>query len=98
MATIGVSVDHRQDTAVSRRGFLRRQHMTGRLQFVNGSLPSLRRVWKAFHIAPETAQTQHSAFVLLIDKRGYERVGYAADQLTPPALAHDIRVLQRQRV
>ena len=34
--------------------------------------------------------------VLLIDKRGYERVGYAADQLTPEDLAHDIRVLEGQ--
>jgi hypothetical protein len=34
--------------------------------------------------------------VLLIDKRGVERVGFAADQLTPEDLAHDIRVLQRE--
>jgi hypothetical protein len=32
--------------------------------------------------------------VLLIDKRGIERVGYPADQLTPEDLAHDIRVLE----
>jgi hypothetical protein len=35
--------------------------------------------------------------VILIDKRGLERIGYAADQLTPEDLAHDIRVLERER-
>jgi cytochrome oxidase Cu insertion factor (SCO1/SenC/PrrC family) len=39
----------------------------------------------------------HSTFVLLIDRRGYERVGFAADQLTPEDLTHDIRALERER-
>lgn len=93
---IGVSVDPRQDTVHNRDKFLAKHDMTGRLEFLNGKVSQLRRVWHAYGIAPETNQTQHSAFVLLIDKRGYERVGYAADQLTPDALAHDIRVLERQ--
>ena len=33
---------------------------------------------------------------MLIDKRGYERVGFAADQLTPEGLVHDIDVLERE--
>jgi hypothetical protein len=33
----------------------------------------------------------------LIDRSGIERVGFAADQLTPEGLAHDIRVLERER-
>jgi hypothetical protein len=32
---------------------------------------------------------------MLIDRRGLERVGFPADQLTPEGLAHDIRVLER---
>jgi protein SCO1/2 len=43
-----------------------------------------------------TPKVDHSTFVILIDKRGLERVGFAADQLTPEGLAHDIRVLERE--
>jgi protein SCO1/2 len=96
IATIGVSVDPSQDTIANRRAFLARHEMTGRMEFVNGSMPTMRRVWHEYAIQPVTPKVDHSAFVLLINKRGFERVGYAADQLTPEDLAHDIRVLERQ--
>jgi protein SCO1 len=47
---------------------------------------------------PDQGTTPHTAFVLLIDKRGVERVGFPADQLTPEALAHDISRLEREPV
>lgn len=94
---IGVSADQREDTPHNRRAFLAAHQMTGRMEFVNGSLPTMRQVWHAWHIQPVTPKVDHSTFVLLIDKRGYERVGFAADQLTPEGLAHDIRVLERER-
>jgi len=94
--TIGVSVDPSQDTMKNRRAFLTQHQMTGRLAFVNGPLPAMRRIWHDYAIQPVTPKIDHSTFVLLIDKRGYERVGFAADQLTPEGLAHDIRVLQRE--
>ena len=94
--TIGVSVDPSQDTIANRRAFLARHEMTGRMEFVNGPMPTMRRVWHEYAIQPVTPKVDHSAFVLLINKRGFERVGYAADQLTPEDLAHDIRVLERQ--
>ena len=93
---IGVSVQPGQDTVHNRRAFLARHEMTGRMAFVNGPLSAMRRVWHAYAIQPVTPKVDHSTFVLLIDKRGYERVGYAADQLTPEDLAHDIRVLEGQ--
>lgn len=95
--TIGVSVDPSQDTVKNRRAFLAQHQMTGRLAFVNGPLATMRRIWHDYAIQPVTPKIDHSTFVLLIDKRGYERVGFAADQLTPEGLAHDIRVLQRER-
>jgi len=70
--------------------------MTGRLQFVNGPLATMRRVWHEYAIQPVTPKVDHSTFVILIDKHGYERIGFAADQLTPEGLAHDIKVLERQ--
>jgi protein SCO1/2 len=54
----------------------------------------MRRLWHAYKVHPVTPKIDHSAFVFLIDKRGYERVGFPADELTPEDLAHDIRVLQ----
>ncbi len=94
--TIGVSVAQAEDTVHNRLAFLAKHDMTGRLAFVNGPLPTMRRIWHEYAIQPVTPKIDHSTFVLLIDKRGYERVGFAADQLTPEGLAHDIRVLQRQ--
>jgi protein SCO1 len=93
---IGVSADQAEDTVHNRKAFLAKHEMTGRLEFVNGTLPQMRRIWHQWHIAPVTPKVDHSTFVLLIDKHGYERVGFAADQLTPEGLAHDIRVLQRE--
>jgi protein SCO1/2 len=97
VTAIGVSVEPSQDTLPHRRAFLAQHQMTGRLAFVNGPLTDMRRVWHDYAIAPVTPKVDHSTFVLLIDKRGYERVGFAADQLTPEGLAHDIRVLERER-
>jgi cytochrome oxidase Cu insertion factor (SCO1/SenC/PrrC family) len=90
---IGVSVDPRQDTYARRRKFVARKQMTGRMQFVNGPRAEMQRVWKDYGIQPVTPKADHSAFVFLISKHGYERVGFPAIQLTPGELAHDIRRL-----
>ncbi|HEX3688483.1 MAG TPA: SCO family protein [Solirubrobacteraceae bacterium] len=94
--TIGVSVAPGEDTVHNRQAFLAKHEMAGRIEFVNGPLREMRRVWHDYAIQPVTPKVDHSTFVLLLDKRGYERVGFAADQLTPEGLAHDIRVLERQ--
>jgi protein SCO1/2 len=93
---IGVSVAPGEDTVANRKKFLAKHQMTGRIAFVNGALPAMRRVWHAYAIAPVTPKVDHSTFVLLIDKKGIERVGFAADQLTPEGLAHDITVLEKE--
>ncbi len=94
--TIGVSADPSEDTVARRRAFLARHEMTGRLAFVNGPEAVMRPIYNAYAIQPVTAKVDHSTFVILVDKRGLERVGFPADQLTPEGLAHDIRVLQRE--
>jgi protein SCO1 len=94
--TIGVSVAQAEDTVHNRMAFLAKHDMAGRIEFVNGSPATMREVWRAYAIQPVTPKVDHSTFVLLIDKRGYERVGFAADQLTPEGLAHDIKVLERE--
>ena len=94
---IGVSVDPRQDTPVRRRRFVAAHELTGRMQYVNGSLKTMRRVWRSYGIQPVTPKADHSAFVYLVSRHGYERVGFPAIQLTASALAHDIRRLQNGR-
>jgi protein SCO1 len=94
--TIGVSVAPSEDTVANRNRFLTKHQMDGRMAFLNGPMTAMRRIWHDYAIQPVTPKVDHSTFVLLIDKRGYERVGFAADQLTPEQLAHDIRVLQRE--
>jgi protein SCO1/2 len=93
---IGVSVEPAQDTVRNRDRFLAKHEMTGRMAFLSGPTSAMRPVWQAYKIQPVHGKIDHSTFVLLIDKRGYERVGFAADQLTPDGLAHDISVLERE--
>jgi protein SCO1 len=93
---IGVTAAPAEDTVANRRAFLAKHEMTGRLAFLNGPMVQLRRIWHAYAIQPVTPKIDHSTFVLLIDKRGIERVGFPADQLTPEGLDHDILVLERQ--
>ena len=96
VAAIGISAEPSQDTVHNRRMFLAEHQMTGRMAYLNGPMTQMRRIWHAYGIQPVTPKIDHSTFVMLIDKRGYERVGFAADQLTPEGLAHDIRVLERE--
>ncbi|MGB9185095.1 MAG: SCO family protein [Solirubrobacteraceae bacterium] len=93
---IGVSAEPAQDTVAHRRAFLAKHDMTGRLAFLNGPEKVMRPIWHAYAVLPVTPKVDHSTFVILIDKRGLERIGFAADQLTPEGLAHDIRVLERE--
>jgi protein SCO1/2 len=94
---IGVTVAPSEDTVANRRKFLAKHQMSGRIAFLNGPATQVRRVWRAYAIQPVVGKLDHSTFVLLIDKRGYERIGFAADQLTPEGLAHDIQLLERER-
>ena len=91
--TVGITVAPAEDTRASRRAFLRQQGMANRLAFLNGPPAAIRRVWRGYGIQPVAGPIDHSTFVLLIDRRGIERVGFPADELTPEGLAHDLRVL-----
>lgn len=99
VVALGVSVDPSQDTSANRMKFLANQGVAGRMSFLNGPPSYLKRVvWKDYAIAPQNGDIDtHSAFILLIDRAGLERVGFPADQATPEGLAHDIRVLERER-
>jgi protein SCO1 len=90
---LAITVDPARDTARSARAFLAEQRMTGRMSFALGTPEQLRTVFRGFAIQPQLADAEHQSRTVLIDERGFQRVGYFIDQLTPERLAHDYRVL-----
>src|SRR4051794_32578883 len=91
-----VSVDPKGDTPDSAKSFLLKHALTGRMRFLLGSRAQLAPVWKAYGIQPQGAAFDHSAYVLLIDRRGRQRIGFPVQQLVPEDLAHDVRRLQAE--
>ena len=96
--TLAVSVDPAGDTPLNAKTFLARHGLTGRARFLLGSRAQLAPVWKAYGIRPQAGAEEHSAYVLLIDKRGRQRVSFPASELTPEGLAHDVKVLQAEQI
>jgi cytochrome oxidase Cu insertion factor (SCO1/SenC/PrrC family) len=91
-----VSVDPARDSRARVEAFLRRVSLAGRASYLVGPRAALERVWRQYRVAtPGRGGDYESALtVLLIDAHGRERVEYQQEQLTPDALAHDIRALQ----
>ena len=95
-----VSVDPANDTPQSAKRFLLDRRLSGgRMRFLLGTRAQLAPVWRAYGISPQGDEGddgafEHSAYVLLIDRRGRQRVSFPFDKLTPEGLAGDIRRLQ----
>jgi protein SCO1 len=95
-----VSSDPQADTPANVRAFLARTSLSGRVHYLTGPPTQLRAVWQQFHIVLPSAGSaafDSSASVILLDREGRERVIFQLEQLTPEALAHDVRKLQRER-
>ena len=95
---LAVSVDPKNDTPLNAKRFLLKHSLSGRMRFLLGTRAELRPIWKAYGIQPQGTRFDHSAYVLLIDKRGKQRVGFPASELTPEGLAHDVNVLQSEQI
>jgi protein SCO1/2 len=91
---LAVSVDPRGDTPQSARSFLLQRRIGGRMRFLLGTRAQLAPIWDAYGIRPQGQAFDHSAYVMVLDRRGVERSSFPVDQLTSEALAHDIRVLE----
>jgi protein SCO1 len=92
-----VSADPSADTPAHIGRFLESVSLTGRVQYLTGSVSQLRPLWRAYRITPavsDSAAFDRFASVLLLDGHGRERVLFGEEQLTPESLAHDIRRLQ----
>jgi protein SCO1/2 len=96
-AVLLISADPATDTPAAIRSFLDRVSLTGRASYLTGTPATLRRVWSEYHVTPASAGPAayaKYATVLLLDALGRERVLYGQEQLTPEALAHDIRKIE----
>jgi protein SCO1/2 len=95
-----VSADPAADTPVRVRRFLAAASLSGRVEYLTGTRAELRRVWRAYNVVPSqlaNPNSPHPAAVLLIDRLGQERDLFQVEELTPEALAHDIRRLEGVR-
>lgn len=88
-----LSVDPVNDTPDSARRFLVERRVSGYLDFLVGPRSNLQPIWRDYGFAPQTSEQEHNSYVVLIDQRGRQRVGFPIDYLTPEDLAHDIKVL-----
>jgi protein SCO1/2 len=95
-AVLAFTVDPGHDTRASVRAFLRKEKITAPFRWVLGTKAQLAPVWKGYAITPQRTDEEHMARIVLIDKRGMQRVGYPFDQTTPDRIAHDMRLLARQ--
>lgn len=93
---VAISVDPAGDDEESARRFLAEQRMTGRMRFGLGTRDELAPLWKAYGTTPQTVREEHMARAVLIDARGYQRVGYFMNETSPEMIAHDLRVLERE--
>jgi protein SCO1/2 len=90
---LAISVDPAGDTPARVRRFLVEQRMEGRMRFLIGSRAALAPVWRGYGIRPQGKGFEHTASTVVVDGAGRQRLGYLTAQLTPEALAADLRAL-----
>jgi protein SCO1 len=94
---LAVSVDPVNDTPDRAKAFLFKRGLgDDRMRFLLGSRAQLQPIWRAYGIRPQGKAFDHSAYVLLIDRHGRQRIGFPVQQLVPEDLAHDIERLQAE--
>lgn len=93
-----VSVDPGGDTPATIRRFIGRAGLAGaRWHWLIGSRSQLAPVWHAYRIDVQPGgDIGHSGALFLLDRRGYERAGYAIPFL-PNLVAADVRTLAGER-
>jgi protein SCO1 len=94
---IAVSVDPANDTAERAQRFIAKQSLGGRMRFALGDEAALQPVWRKFGIQPQEQGREHSAWVVLLDASGRQRIGFPVDKLTSEGLQHDVLALLREQ-
>ena len=93
---LAVSVDPFRDTPASARAFNRTAKMTGRMRWVLGTRRQLQPLYRAFAIQPQLRDSEHQAYITLVDQKGFQRVAVPVNQTSPEDLAYDMKVLEKQ--
>jgi protein SCO1/2 len=94
---LAVTVDPEADTRRSVTRFLRGQHADDFVRYLTGPRATLTKIWKRYGIQPQgSGQEDHTAFVLLRDRRGVLRIGFPSHQMTAEDLEHDLRLLAQE--
>jgi cytochrome oxidase Cu insertion factor (SCO1/SenC/PrrC family) len=91
-----VSADPAADTPARVGRFLAQVSLAGRVHYLTGPSAALALLWRAYGVVPASSGREafdRSASVFLLDGSGRARVVFQSEQLTPEALAHDIRKL-----
>ena len=94
---LAVSVDPVNDTPARAKTFLFRRGLAhDRMRFLLGTRAQLRPIWRSYGVRPQGKAFDHTAYVVVIDRHGRQRVGFPVAQLVPEDLAHDVRRLQAE--
>jgi protein SCO1 len=93
---LAISVDPARDTPGSVDRFDSEQGVGNRLRWVLGRESQLRPLWEGYNTTSQLPSQEHLARLVLVDKRGFQRIGYPSNQVTPERLAHDLRLLEKE--
>ncbi|HXC77206.1 MAG TPA: SCO family protein [Candidatus Acidoferrum sp.] len=93
-SVVVVSVKPAADTPSAIATFATAHGLGGHLFWLNGTPSQLANVWNSYGVAVQVANGDlaHSSVIYLIDRSGFERVGFA-DVPDPAAVESDIRIL-----
>jgi protein SCO1/2 len=92
---IAVSVDPRGDTFASVRRYAAAKHLLPHFRYLVGSRQELERVWRAYGILIDPISLDsidHTGRIIIIDRRGRMRAGFAPSVPATTVLA-DVRAL-----
>ncbi|HEX4678969.1 MAG TPA: SCO family protein [Gaiellaceae bacterium] len=95
LRVLAISVDPKNDTPASVKTFLRAHNLPPRFRYVTGTRAQLAPVWARYHVAAIAGPrpiVSHTAFELLVDPQGRERVLYDA-QVQASDIARDVAAL-----
>jgi len=95
LRVLAVSVDPKGDTPASVKAFLRAHNLPARFRYVTGTRAQLAPVWARYHVAAVAGPkpiVSHTAFELLVDPQGRERVLWDA-QVQASDIARDLSAL-----
>jgi protein SCO1 len=95
LRVLAVSVDPKNDTPAAVRAFLRAHRLPARFHYLTGTRMELAPVWARYHVAAIAGPRQivsHSAFEVLVDAQGRERILYDA-QITAAQVQRGVGTL-----